>query len=308
LLSQSTANIRRHRLFLAMSCKYSLLLWLDPAITTAAGENENGNDMDKGQNANDSESDSPEPAHWMPMRVCVRWMYRLSDVVEEKGRDVPGHNCEVFVSDHVTGPDVNSVNVIDGRAILTEDRTVVPASCVMNAKGERVYFCNRFYRHEQAPKPPRGMFPRHANVRVKTIRMLAPGELENIMCNPTDSVYLFYAHVPEDKAAGRRSIGRPRREEQVEETDGNRTPAPLHKKRRIGVNSDDNSEDEGERKRTKRDGSQSAPHGAAGARGDTTSLRPRRRSSIAATERTRQLRSLYVDESSGGESDNDEEA
>ncbi len=77
--------------------------------------------------ANDDEYDSKDVPSWMAMRVSLRWMYRMSDVIDDCGRSVAGHPCEVFFSDHVTGPSVNSVNIIDGRAMLTNDISKVPA-------------------------------------------------------------------------------------------------------------------------------------------------------------------------------------
>jgi hypothetical protein len=279
------------------------------ASFAAEGDNDENSSGEKEKGHDGAGPEDPtETPHWMPMRVSLRWMYRLSDVVEDKGRDVPGHPCEVFISDHVTGPEVNSVNIIDGRAVITQDEHRAPAECEMNDEGERIYLCHRFYRHGGAPKPPKDMFPRHSNVRAKTIRELVTGELESILRHPSDSMFLFYSNLAEDKQASagrgrgnRRTSGRIRKDDRSGGEDDSHTPAVARRKRRI--TGDMETDSEGDLERRQKIGSQSAPPEKRRLNDDAPALRPRRRSSMAADLRNRQVSDLYL----GDTSDEEEE-
>lgn len=132
---------------------------------------------------------------WMRMRVSLRWLYRLGDVEEDKQEDVEGHPCEVFWSDHVTGPDVNSVNIINGTARLTMDIDAVPKSPPVSPHlRERVYLCRRFYRHSMAAPPAKRLRKsRYFPAAQGTWRWLADGELEAIRSKPSSSPELFFS-------------------------------------------------------------------------------------------------------------------
>jgi ribosomal protein L21E len=161
----------------------------DPSILKALEDA-----ADETEEISDDEVVARDVPLWMPMRVSLRWMYRLSDVREDKGTDVEGHDSEVFISDHVTGPEVNSVNIIDGRATLTTQASQVPSKPpVGNLFEERIYLCTRYYRHGGAkPLPKKSRNSRHYPTVQRTWRNLDEGELLHILKNPSDSPFMFF--------------------------------------------------------------------------------------------------------------------
>lgn len=174
----------------------AVLTTLRAAAAAAAADRSNSSSEDDGTGAA-AAVDRGIPA-WMPMRVSLRWLYRLGDVEEDTDSEVlGGHPCEVFFSDHVTGPEVNSVNIIDGRAQLTTDADLVPETPpVSPLLAERVYLCTRFFRHSDAKNlPRRWRKSKYYPAPVRSWRDLAEGELEAIVAKPSHSKHLYFSDV-----------------------------------------------------------------------------------------------------------------
>lgn len=169
--------------------------------------------------------DPRELPKWMPMRVSLRWLYRISDVMDDTTRDdkelaADSHPCEVFFSDHVTRPEVNSVNIIDGRAILKSDPTEVPK---VQPEGkvcmERTYLCRRFYRHSGALKVPNSLkSSKYFTKNVQVWRAVGNEELEEIISKPTEWPLLYFGREEDfriDNELPRQAPGRAKKKARV---------------------------------------------------------------------------------------------
>lgn len=171
-----------------------LLFWpvaVDPSIPAV---------LDEESKAKDQRNGASEVPSWMRMRVSLRWMYRLVDVEQEKRQAVSAHPLEVFMSDLIAGPEVNSVDVIEGAASLTSDASLLKDTD--DSSKAHVYLCRRFYRHADALRPPKGTVVSFYPAKAKSIRELVPGELEEILHNPTLSQALYfklYSGLPKPK-------------------------------------------------------------------------------------------------------------
>jgi hypothetical protein len=124
------------------------------------------------------------------MRVGVRWLYRPKDFdAENEDGKVPMNPSmerrELLWTDGISGPLVNSVDVIDGIASLFGKAS----EC--NGK-ERAYFCHRFFHtleYEDQIMPP-DVVPKHLQgVRVRDV---SPLELEKLKSKPSTEQNWFW--------------------------------------------------------------------------------------------------------------------
>jgi hypothetical protein len=116
------------------------------------------------------------------MRIGLRWLYRPEDVLREDDT-VDAHPRELFLTDNVCRAEVNSIDVVDGVAI------VKPRLADISVNKRNEYFCSRFFLTSAVELMPPSNHKMDPDV---VIRNLKAGELRNILRVPSCSPQLFW--------------------------------------------------------------------------------------------------------------------